>query len=533
MSEHSNYIDKNTSQGSLFDSLFQDQPLQRRHSNARLFHSPDPHKLYYKGVSLKERLENKKGVLPLALRSVLESLDWSEFEDIYDAQGRAPFAPMCMVGLIIYCATIGITSVRGIARAAEFDMQAQWVTGGIEPDYSTISKFFSRHKDMLSESLFIAITQEIVKRMGLKQDAVLAIDGTVIEAASSRFSMLQKEGLKAALKEATDCGAADKEQRVEVLEKTIRTLDERIEKKIRKGCSDASIANTVIHPQEPEAVLQKQKKGYFRPSYKPSITTNKDQIIVGQSVHPSNENDVIDAMLNQHSEIMKAAASDATLKEDNDLQTVVLADAGYNNATAIGAIIEHDMEPLIPEGKHGKAERNNGKGYFPKSMFTYDEENDVYTCPAGELLHSLKKDINVTIYQSKAKICANCSVRKQCTTAKFGRGIKRYAHDALKKLMLEKLLTQEGQKIYEQRQWMAETPFAVMRGTQSFNRFRRIGLAKVQAEFSIQSMAYNIRKLANHFRNQPSGGLYGFYCRILGYLAMVIGTTTPRWNIST
>ena len=112
--------------------------------------------------------------------------------------------------------------------------------------------------------------------MGLKQDAVLAIDGTVIEAASSRFSMLQKEGLKAALKEATDCGAADKEQRVEVLEKTIRTLDERIEKKIRKGCSDASIANTVIHPQEPEAVLQKQKKGYFRPSYKPSITTNKD-----------------------------------------------------------------------------------------------------------------------------------------------------------------------------------------------------------------------------------------------------------------
>ncbi|WP_387696278.1 hypothetical protein, partial [Photorhabdus sp. RM157S] len=56
-----------------------------------------------------------------------------------------------------------------------------------------------------------------------------------------------------------------------------------------------------INPTEPEAVVQKLKRGRgFSTSYKPSVLVNNRRIIVAQTVDPSSETQVMAALLAQN-----------------------------------------------------------------------------------------------------------------------------------------------------------------------------------------------------------------------------------------
>ena len=74
--------------------------------------------------------------------------------------------------------------------------------------------------------------------------------------------------------------------------------------------------------------------------------------------------------------------------------------------------------------------RGNCQDIFALSQFTYDSEQDIYTCPAGETLTRCKhkKQRQAYEYACPSSVCRVCAIRQQCTKAKNGaaRTIKRH-----------------------------------------------------------------------------------------------------------
>jgi Transposase DDE domain/Transposase domain (DUF772) len=106
----------------------------------------------------------------------------------------------------------------------------------------------------------------------------------------------------------------------------------------------------------------------------------------------------------------------------------VTADGKYGTAENVSAIEQANVRAFV--ALHRSGGRPN---IFGKEDFTYDPKEDVYVCPAGELLRSLgKKDGEeegrkgkVTTYRAKASSCKTCELRARCTSNKLGRNLTR------------------------------------------------------------------------------------------------------------
>jgi hypothetical protein len=107
--------------------------LSEAASGVRRFIAPDPANMTIGNTLLKEHLILAKQKLPLVIAQVLDNEDWTEFEQRYASQGRPPYAPRNMLGLILYGFMQNVSSLRGLEKLARLDLGCMWVTGGIRP----------------------------------------------------------------------------------------------------------------------------------------------------------------------------------------------------------------------------------------------------------------------------------------------------------------------------------------------------------------------------------------------------------------
>ena len=136
------------------------------------------------------------------------------------------------------------------------------------------------------------------------------------------------------------------------------------------------------------------------------------------------------------------------------------------------------------------------------SEFVYNKEEDTYSCPAGEILHSngnwyVKK--NYRVKQYKTRSCKGCIVRSECTRAKSQRIIER--HEFATALQRNKDALKNNPEIYKQRQAIVEHPFGTMkrlpitigRGGSMTKKTKKRASSDVGLIFT----AYNLRRLIN------------------------------------
>jgi len=62
--------------------------------------------------------------------------------------------------------------------------------------------------------------------------------------------------------------------------------------------------------------------------------------------------------------------------------------------------------------------------------------------------------------------------------------------------MDKRMKSEEGKRVYAQRLWIAETPYAVLKGIMGLRQFLLRGLEKVRVEFLWACTAYNLMKTA-------------------------------------
>ncbi len=455
----------------------------------RRFLAPQPSDITIGHTYLQQHLEQAGQKTPIIVADFLNELDWSEFEARYGKSGRPPYAPRNMVGLILYGIMQGVTSLRGLEALARLNLGCMWVSGGIFPDHANIGRFVIMHAESLSLSFF-----EDLARLALKKTRssghCLAGDGTTIEAACSNYNLVKEEAARAALEEArrqAEKAPGDEEKQTVVEHKTVVLETLLTQKEKRRKRSQKAAENTMVSPTEPEAIIQKMKRGRgYAPGYTPSVLANEKRVVVAVAVDPTNETAVIPEMLDQ--------AVRTTGQSPDEL----LLDGGYANETVITTTIDRDISLLCPEsGKPGKPKK--GKK-FHKSRFRYDTTNDVYYCPGEQTL--------VLLYQpgknakaDAARVyggadCQNCPLQNRCTSSKKkGRQISRFTIDDAKDALRETMQHPAAKKVFKHRKAMVEPVFGHLRTVQGLNRFRRRGLSGVKLEFSLHLLAYNLSRV--------------------------------------
>lgn len=450
------------------------------------FKEGDPESIWFGDKSLRAYLEAAELGHAFLIRELLESLEWSEFEQKYSPGGRPPYAPRVMMGLILYGLTEGTSSLRGLEKLARQDLVCQWITGGLCPDHATIGRFINLHKETISGSFFERLTARIVKHLP-EVDRELAGDGTTMEAAASRYKSLKLEAAKEAARETRaqanrhpdDANLQREAAQAEAVAEEAERRGERREER-RRGKAE----ETRIHPEEPDAYYHRLKNGQYRYGYVPSIVVNRQRMIVGQTVDPAKEIDVVDEEIDQ---------AEAILGEIERLSL----DANYFCFDILETALERELDLLCP-APETVSDREAKK--FPKSAFAYDPGTDTCRCPAGETMERRSSGYDEELDQPYAYYATSacnegCPLRDQCTESERGRRIKRWEADELKDAARWVMTQPKAQEAYRHRNGSVEPVFGELRHIQGLERFHRKGTEKVSVEFALHASAHNLRRL--------------------------------------
>ncbi len=175
---------------------------------------------------------------------------------------------------------------------------------------------------------------------------------------------------------------------------------------------------------------------------------------------------------------------------------IIGGDAGFFSATNIEYSQENNIDfyVSIPESKSP----------YAKDKFVYDEENDQYICPEGEILTPGKRISNSDKTRCyKTEVCKNCSAQGDCTKAKDGiRKIKRdLKDDKLREQAKEKALSPEGREILRQRKSVPEPVWGNLKQRDGLDQLHYRGLDKANREFKLRCVMHNLRKLLKVFIN--------------------------------
>jgi len=457
-------------------------------SSGRRFRQGDAKAIFLGMTPLEDHLRQAGIVVPFVVADILDAQDWTPFEERYASTGRAPYAPRAMMGLILYGIMQGISSLRALERLARVDLGCMWVTGGIAPDHANIGRFICLHEQIMAQDFFEALTRTVLTRTATST-ARLAGDGTVIEAACSHYRLLKEDAVRARVSEAqARLQQASPEQQGETQRQLDKALDceQHFDARVAARRRSGKRLDTVrVSPTEPEAAIQKQKRGRgFAPAYTPSVLANEARIIVAHALDPTSETRVMGELLDQSERVASVAERE------------ILLDTGYFNDEVIEATLARDVSLLCPPKPSTITSKANR--LYHKNQFIYDAEQDVYCCPAGQHLqrisHTQASARTREQWVYACDTCATCPLRRACTRSVRGRRIKRYPEDEAR-LVLQEIMTHPGaQAVFRQRKAMVEPVFSALRQQQGLSRFRRRGLTGVKREFALHVLAYNLAR---------------------------------------
>jgi transposase len=452
------------------------------------FHDATPWHLYVGDERLDQYLTARGLGWVVRLREELQAVDVGDLEANYTGTGRAPYHPRLMIGLIVYGTLKRKATLRELEELAVADVGAWWICGGEQPDHSTIGNFLVRHQQEISREFFLRLVHDLVGRKGIT-NGVVAGDATVIEAVTSRFSMLSQEAAEQAAAEAEqaveqhpdDPGITLAAQQAKGIATVAR---QRAGQPGRRGKKKSA---WIVAPREPEAVMQQCKDGRQRPSYKPSVLVHECGLIVSQGVEASCDSAAIPDLLEQYDGVVGAAPR------------TLLLDAGYHGIDLLRELAAREIDVLCPSGNpfRERWKRQGRQGKFGKTDFAYDAATDRYRCPAGHWLvpagtyYDPQKGRAARKY--RARQCWGCALRARCTHSQQGRALERYEGEEFKEAMEQVMAHPAAKRRYRRRKAIVERVFAELIRRQGLQRFRRRGLLGSALEFSLHCIAFNLK----------------------------------------
>jgi transposase len=185
-----------------------------------------------------------------------------------------------------------------------------------------------------------------------------------------------------------------------------------------------------------------------------------------------------------------AKETKATLDVD---ELDVVADRGYFDSQEILACDEAGITVTLPKPMTSRAKK---QGRFGKEDFRYVSEDDVYLCPAGEILiyRYTREQDGLALRYYWTSFCADCAMKDGCTPSKERR-ISRWEHEAVLEAVQRRL--DENPQAMRQRRETVEHPFGTIKARMGATHFLMKRLKNVRTEMALSVLAYNLTRVMN------------------------------------
>lgn len=181
---------------------------------------------------------------------------------------------------------------------------------------------------------------------------------------------------------------------------------------------------------------------------------------------------------------------------------LAVADAKYGTVTNIVALEQDGLCAFIP-----RADFSQRNAFYPAERFHYDEAQDAFICPQGQLLPLYKRSQTEQewVYRADDRVCNVCPVKAACTASKSGRSIRRsFFQSALDRVDAYRD-TDAYKKAMRKRQVWIEPLFGEAKQWHQFKQFLLRGLEKVNIVGLMTAAGQNIKRLlnANRYPRKP------------------------------
>jgi len=408
--------------------------------------------------------------------------------------GRPPYDPAALLKLYLYGYLHRIRSSRLLEAECQRNVEVIWLLGKLAPDFKTIADF---RKDNLQPLKAVARQFTLFcRKLELFGGELLAIDGSKFAAVNARDKNFNANKLQELITRA-DARLAEYLQQLDTADTTepgsasltknelaakIAALHEKQDWH-KELLAELDEEQKQVSVTDPDTRKMPTAHGMIVGYNAQMAVDAKHKLIAADDV----TNEVTD--FKQLAEVALAAKTNLEFK-----QTEAVADAGYYNAAEVSRCVEQGITPYIPKAD---TSANTARGLYGKSQFKYDAGKDVYVCPAGaELTHRFNTyELGRELRYYRASGCKTCALKKQCTRNKANRTITREENEALMEAMAARMKAHPEK--FKLRKELAEHPFGTIKRWFGYTHFLLKGLEKVRCEWSLTTLAYNLKRVLN------------------------------------
>jgi transposase len=412
---------------------------------------------------------------------VVEGLDLRAMSKAYRGSGSASYHPAPLLSMLIYGYATGVFSSRKLERATYDSVAFRFIAANDHPDHDTIATFRRRFLKEI-EGQFVEVLK-LAREMGVLKMGTVALDGTKIHANASRHSALSYEHagkIEAQLKaevaellakaEAADQAdvpdgmsipeeLARREARLEQLAVARAKIEARAKERLARDEAEyaaklaAREAKTGAMGGKPRGKPPEPPVEGPLPTDQINLTDEESRImpVAGGGFEQCYNGQAVVAagsLLVVAAEVVQAANDKQQLQPMLNKLAVLpgalgkvetlLADNGYFSAANVTACAAAGIDPLIAMGR---------QPHYPSLAERFED-----TPPPPE---------NPTPVEA----------------------------------MAYRLKTPDGRKLYALRKQVPEPVFGIIKSVLGFRQFLLRGLDRVQGEWSLVTMAWNMKRL--------------------------------------
>lgn len=420
--------------------------------------------------------------------------------------GRPMYAPKDLLKLYLYGYMNRVRSSRNLEMETKRNLEVIWLLKKLSPDHKTIARFRQQNPKAL-KNVFKSFTRFCMGQ-GLYGKEIIAVDGSKFKAWNSKDRNFTPGKLEDRIKnidvkienylallnagDAEEQGGKSELSEDEIIA-ILKNLCERrqVYEEFQQTIEEEDLHQ--ISLTDPDSRLMKTKDGLDVCLNIQTAVDSKNNMIaefeVCNQVHDKN--------------LMGPVAAQAAEMLGVDTLTVV-ADAGYDSASDVAALIENGFTPhvaganydiCIPCSKEDAEEISD----YAEGRCIYIPERNVFVCPLGKILYpsGFHKRNHMARYRN-ARACRLC--QHKCTT-EIRRTAERYCPpSAFSKgyddtdLFLRQVRVRADRNIVRQRKSIIEHTFGTVKRNLGISYLLLRGTEKVTGEISLAFTAFNMKR---------------------------------------
>ena len=489
------------------------------------------------------------------LDAILERMVYSKLYSAYSRLGRTETSPKNLFKILVYGNMSGVYSSRKLESSCRRDVNFMYLLGREPaPDHSTIARFRSERLCGVIEDLFRQVV-ELLTENGEISCENLFLDGTKLEASAGRYTFVWKgsvykneakmqEKMKSELPKLAKefgqrfwVGEKIRAKDLKKLRKRLKTLQKQqgIEFVYGSGKRKTKLQKAI---EAVEAYLTKQKK---YDDYNHSFgernsfsTTDRDATFMrmkedhmrnGQlkpaynAVIGVDSEYIVGAMISQERSDSKTLIP--FMEKYGQCYMKITGDAGFESEENYTHLEENGQLAFIKPSNYDQSKTRKYKNDISRrENMVYDDKTDSYLCHIGRRLNVAYERktkskagyrILTTVYECES--CEGCPHKEKCIKSSGKQPIE----ERVKRLYVSKtflrqrveaearITSEVGVLLRMNRSIQVEGAFGVLKEDMDFRQFLLRGQVKVETEFLILCMAYNVNKLHRKIQNVRCG----------------------------